>query len=145
MIVASETEKPIFEILKNIHQYAAKAGLNAATVYKLNEFTIMIKSFMTMLNDHDVYEVSMHVAKTAQLIKNLKEDDTPEGISRLENVQELLNSIKGYVEEQIQVEDGNPTLSGFLENVALSDRKSTRLNSSHVAISYAVFCFIKKN
>ena len=120
MIVASESEKPIFEILENIHQYAAKAGLNAATVYKLNEFTIMIKSFMTMLNDHDVYEVSMHVAKTAQLIKTLKEDDTPEGISRLENVQELLNSIKGYVEEQIQVEDGNPTLSGFLENVALS-------------------------
>lgn len=120
MIVASESEKPIFEILENIHQYAAKAGLNAATVYKLNEFTIMIKSFMTMLNDHDVYEVSMHVAKTAQFIKTLKEDDTPEGISRLENVQELLNSIKGYVEEQIQVEDGNPTLSGFLENVALS-------------------------
>src|SRR5690625_6586158 len=28
---------------------------------------------------------------------------------------------------------------------ALQDRKSTRLNSSHVAISYAVFCLKKKN
>src|SRR5690606_39924977 len=27
----------------------------------------------------------------------------------------------------------------------IADRKSTRLNSSHVKISYAVFCFIKNN
>src|SRR5690625_7088923 len=30
------------------------------------------------------------------------------------------------------------------ENKSNQDRKSTRLNSSHVAISYAVFCLIKK-
>src|SRR5690625_6564278 len=30
----------------------------------------------------------------------------------------------------------------FIQNL---DRKSTRLNSSHVAISYAVFCLKKKN
>src|SRR5690606_21889402 len=73
-----------------------------------------------MLQNHDVYEVAMHVAKTAGLIKTLKEDDTPEGISRLENVQELLNSIQGYVDEQKQLDEGDPSLSGFLENVALS-------------------------
>src|SRR5690625_6101787 len=35
----------------------------------------------------------------------------------------------------------------YIDNAALShgDRKSTRLNSSHVAISYAVFCLKKKN
>src|SRR5688572_31685984 len=31
-----------------------------------------------------------------------------------------------------------------LENAAASDRKSTRLNSSHSQISYAVFCLKKK-
>src|SRR5690625_6902945 len=38
-------------------------------------------------------------------------------------------------------------LAQWLEHVGapLSDRKSTRLNSSHVAISYAVFCLKKKN
>lgn len=120
MIAAAEEEKSIFELLENIHQYAAKAGLNAATVYKLNEFIIMIKSFIVMLENQDVYEVSLHVSKTTGLIKTLKEDDTPEGISKLENLQEMLNSIQGYVEEQKQLEDGDPTLSGFLENVALS-------------------------
>src|SRR6266508_1065989 len=39
-------------------------------------------------------------------------------------------------------------VNGYLHlpalRVALEDRKSTRLNSSHVAISYAVFCLKKK-
>lgn len=120
VVLSGEIKKSVFEILENIHQYAAKAGLNAGTVQKLNDFIIMIKSFKVMMDSQDVYEVSMHVAKTSGLIKNLKEDDTPEGVSRLENLQELLNSIQGYVDEQKQLEDGNPTLSGFLENVALA-------------------------
>src|SRR2546427_9571753 len=36
-------------------------------------------------------------------------------------------------------------VSGVVYNVDLSDRKSTRLNSSHSQISYAVFCLKKKN
>lgn len=119
-VLSGETGKSIFEILENIFQYAAQAGLNAGTVQKLNDFIIMIKSFMVMMDTQDVYEVSMHVAKTSGLIKMLKEDSTPEGVSRLDNIQELLNSIQGYVDEQKQLEDGNPTLSGFLENVALT-------------------------
>src|SRR5437870_8592812 len=35
-------------------------------------------------------------------------------------------------------------LSAGLLSIAMGDRKSTRLNSSHVAISYAVFCLKKK-
>src|SRR5207302_2291601 len=38
---------------------------------------------------------------------------------------------------------GGTTLAGTIELV--QDRKSTRLNSSHVKISYAVFCLKKKN
>src|SRR5690606_40705443 len=39
--------------------------------------------------------------------------------------------------------DLNVRTTGF-EKVKKTDRKSTRLNSSHVKISYAVFCLIKK-
>jgi DNA helicase-2/ATP-dependent DNA helicase PcrA len=54
------------------------------------------------------------------LIKFLKDDQTPEGISRVENVQELMNSMQGFIEEQMQLEDGDPSLPNFLENIALS-------------------------
>ncbi len=119
-VASGELDKTIYEILENIGQFNSKIGLNAPTAQKLNDFIIMIKSFKVMLQNHDVYEVASQVAKTTGLIKTLKEDDTPEGISRLENIQELLNSIQGYVEEQKQLDEGDPSLSGFLENVALA-------------------------
>lgn len=120
LIAADELNLSIFQVLENIRNHASKIGINAGTLHKLEEFMTMIKSFQVMLKTHDVYEVSMHVAKTTKLLGTLKEDDTPEGISRLENVQELLNSIQGYVEEQKQLDEGDPSLSGFLENVALA-------------------------
>src|SRR5690606_7564770 len=120
LIAADELDRSVFQVLENIRNHASKMGINAGTLQKLEEFMTMIKSFQVMLKNHDVYEVSMHVAKTTKLLGTLKEDDTPEGISRLENVQELLNSIQGYVEEQKQLDEGDPSLSGFLENVALA-------------------------
>lgn len=120
MIAADELQITVYQVLENIRQHASKLGINGGTANKLEEFMTMMKSFQVMLKSHDVYEVSMHVAKTTKLIGTLKEDDTPEGISRLENIQELLNSIQGYVEEQKQLDEGDPSLSGFLENVALS-------------------------
>src|SRR5690625_7021003 len=40
---------------------------------------------------------------------------------------------------------GNGVEPGARQDAGKGDRKSTRLNSSHVAISYAVFCLKKKN
>src|SRR3712207_8631861 len=39
----------------------------------------------------------------------------------------------------------SPKLAGCVKSSPRSDRKSTRLNSSHANISYAVFCLKKKN
>ena len=47
-------------------------------------------------------------------------------------------------EGHLLTKKGTPTMGGFLILLAL-DRKSTRLNSSHALISYAVFCLKKKN
>lgn len=141
MIAADELQITVYQVLENIREHASKLGINGGTANKLEEFMTMMKSFQVMLKSHDVYEVSMHVAKTTKLIGTLKEDDTPEGISRLENIQELLNSIQGYVEEQKQLDEGDPSLSGFLENVALStdadneddDKDKVSLMTVHLA------------
>lgn len=121
LIVASgDMKKSIWEVLENIRPAATQVGINAATANRLEDFVTMIQSFKVMLENSEAYETALHIAKTSGLIKTLKEDDTPEGVSRLENLQELLNSIQGYVEEQKQLDDGDPSLSGFLENVALA-------------------------
>src|SRR5690625_6134720 len=50
-----------------------------------------------------------------------------------------LEELKGLSEDE--VEELNNAEKKFIES---EDRKSTRLNSSHVATSYAVFCLKKK-
>ena len=71
----------------------------------------------------------MEVAQRSGLIKFLKDDQTPEGISRVENVQELMNSMQGFIEEQQQLEDGDPSLSSFLENIALSTDQDKKMKT----------------
>lgn len=98
----------------------AQTGFNAGTLNKLSEFWNMIKAFQVMMKTETVYQVAMDVAQKSGLLKLLKDDQTPEGVSRMENIQELMNSLQGFIEEQQQLEDGDPGLSNFLENIALS-------------------------
>lgn len=96
------------------------SGLNNSAANKFNDFCLKIKSFQAMLPDSDAYDLAEHIAKSAGLLTQLHKDKTPEGISRFENVQELLNGIKEYTEKaKLDLEEGNPLLSGFMEDVAL--------------------------
>ncbi|MGI9527183.1 MAG: ATP-dependent helicase, partial [Weeksellaceae bacterium] len=110
----------IYEVLENLALYGPRTGLTGATLTKLNNFYTMMQSFQVKLKTHDVFEVAMEVAKQSGLLKVLRDDDTPEGISRLENIQELLNSLQGFVEEQRELDEGDPSLQNFLEDVALA-------------------------
>lgn len=120
IVFADARNVAITQVLDNLGFYAPQLGLNNGIITKLGDFWAMIKAFQVMLKTENVYDVAMEVAKRSGLIKFLKEDQTPEGISRVENIQELLNSMQGFIEEQRQIEDGDPSLSNFLENIALS-------------------------
>jgi len=120
VVFADSHNLSISQVLDNLGFYASQLGLNNGIITKLGDFWAMIKAFQVMLKTDNVYDVAMEVAKRSGLIKLLKEDATPEGISRVENIQELLNSMQGFIDEQTQIEDGDPSLSNFMENIALS-------------------------
>lgn len=120
IVGADQQQKSLDEILEQIEFLGNSLGLNKPTIDKLVNFWTMIKSFQILLKTEDVYEVAMKVAVTSGILKTLKEDDTPEGISRVENIQELLNSLQGFVDEQRQLDEGDPSLNFFLENIALA-------------------------
>ncbi|MDI9869838.1 ATP-dependent helicase [Flectobacillus roseus] len=112
-ITAAEQQKSVWEIVSNIRQY--QAGRFAETI---EGFADLIKSFilMTQVPNKDAYEIASHVAKASGLLKELHEDKTVEGLSRYENVQELLNSIKQFVDNP-DTEDHS--LASFLQTVSL--------------------------
>lgn len=84
---------------------------------KLEDFAVKIKSFATMLDNKDAYELAMHVAKSTNLLKSLHEDKTVEGIARYENVVELLNGIKEFVEDDTS--ELEKSLGVYLQDIAL--------------------------
>ncbi|PQL90794.1 ATP-dependent helicase [Apibacter adventoris] len=120
IVGADKLGKSLDELLENLELYFPSLGLNKAAFDKLINFWTMIQSFQVLLKTEDVYEVAMKVAVTSGILRSLKEDDTPEGISRVENIQELMNSLQGFVEEQKQLDEGDPSLNHFLENIALA-------------------------
>ncbi len=120
IVFADSQGLPLAKILNDLGFYAPRLGLNNGIITKLSDFWSMIKACQVLLKTEDVYHVTLEIGKRSGLIKNLKDDQTPEGISRLENVHELLNSMQGFIEEQQQIEDGDASLPNFLENIALS-------------------------
>lgn len=120
IVFADQQNAPVSQILDNLPMYGPLIGFNNGVLTKLNDFWSMIKAFQVLLKTENAYNVAMEVAKRSGLIKFLKDDQTPEGISRVQNVQELMNSMQGFIEEQQQIEDGDPSLPNFLENIALS-------------------------
>jgi len=82
----------------------------------LGQFTDMMKGFQLEAARKDAFEAASHIAKGSGLLRELYEDKTIEGLSRYENVQELLNAIKEFVDDP-EAED--KSLSAFLQEVAL--------------------------
>lgn len=126
IVGADQQQKSLDEILNQIELLGNSLGINKPTIDKLANFWTMIKSFQVLLKTENVYEVAMKVAVTSGILKTLKEDDTPEGISRVENIQELLNSLQGFVDEQTQLDEGDSSLNFFLENIALASDLDSR-------------------
>lgn len=111
-VTASENNLPVWEVVANIGNYAS-----GRTITPIEDFAALIKSFKIMIEEgKDAYEVSAHIAKASKLLKELYEDKTVEGLSRYENVQELLNGIKEFVDNE---ENEDKTLSAFLQSVSL--------------------------
>jgi DNA helicase-2/ATP-dependent DNA helicase PcrA len=135
IVFADSQNISVTQVLDNLGFYAPNMSLNNGILTKLSDFWSMIKAFQVMLKTENVYNVTMEVAKRSGLIKFLKDDQTPEGISRVENVQELMNSMQGFLEEQIQLEDGDASLSNFLENIALSADTQTDKNDDTDKVS----------
>lgn len=117
-VAANHYKRSIFEVMEHIDKIDLK--LNSGTKAKLNDFVTMIKSFQVINENQDAFYLTDHVTKKTGLVQELKKDGTPEGIARIENIEELLNGIKDFTEGQKEVDGARGSLAEFLEDVALA-------------------------
>ena len=117
-VTANHYKRSIFEVMEHIDKIDLK--LNSGTKAKLQDFVTMIKSFQIINENQDAFYLTDHVTKKTGLVQELKKDGTPEGIARIENIEELLNGIKDFTEGQKEVDGARGSLAEFLEDVALA-------------------------
>ena len=96
ILFANEKQISLWEVLNK----ASEFGFRAGTLEAIENFVLMIKSFASMLQKSNAYDVAFHVGKQTGLVKELFNDKSTEGVQRYENVQELLNSIKEWVDDK---------------------------------------------
>jgi DNA helicase-2/ATP-dependent DNA helicase PcrA len=95
VIIANEQNITMYNVL----QRAAEFGFKAGTLEAINNFVTMIKYFQSMLEKNNAYDVAQQVGKHTNMVKELFNDKTTEGLAKYENIQELLNSIKEWVDD----------------------------------------------
>ena len=116
-VAANHYKRSIFEVMEHIDKIDLK--LNSGTKAKLNDFVTMIKSFQVINENQDAFFLTDHVTKKTGLVQELKKDGTPEGIAKIENIEELLNGIKDFTEGQVEIDGARGALAEFMEDVAL--------------------------
>jgi DNA helicase-2/ATP-dependent DNA helicase PcrA len=117
-VAANHYKRSIFEVMQHIDKIDLK--LNAGTKQRLQDFVTMIQSFQVINENQDAFYLTDHVTKKTGLVQELKKDGTPEGIAKIENIEELLNGIKDFTEGQKEIDGARGSLSEFLEDVALA-------------------------
>ena len=111
LVSAYEHDIPLWDVVQNAHSFlGGRAGV------AVDDFSTMIKAFQIEIERKDAFEAASSVAKQSGLLRELYEDKTIEGLNRYENVQELLNAIKEYVDNS---ENEDKSLGAFLQEIAL--------------------------
>jgi DNA helicase-2/ATP-dependent DNA helicase PcrA len=118
IVVANQYNRSIFEVMQNLDKIEIQ--INKGAKSKLQDFVTMIQSFQVLNEGYDVFQITEHTVKKTGLFTELKKDGTPEGIARIENIEELLNGMRDFVEEQKELADSTGSLTEFLEDVALA-------------------------
>ncbi|MEQ8713911.1 MAG: 3'-5' exonuclease [Cyclobacteriaceae bacterium] len=117
IVAADENGVSIWEVLQNV-----KVFLDGRSANAVDGFVTLIKSFKLAVEKKDAYEAASQIAKNSGLLKELYEDKTIEGLNRYENVQELLNAIKEFVDNP---ETENKQIGAFLQDIALLTDQDT--------------------
>ena len=114
--VSQKYNVSIWTVLCNLNK--VPGTVSAMTAAKLTHFRQLIEGFTEIAKEENAYETTYRIAKASGIIEDLSSDDTPEGVSRRENIQELLNAVKDFCETAYK-EGREDKLPSFLEGVAL--------------------------
>jgi len=127
--VAEESNHSLWEVVSHADQFLAARVSNPVV-----GFAEKIKSYTVVAGKEDAFEAAKFIAKNSGILEEMFADKTIEGLSRYENLQELLNGIKEYTDDP---EREDKSLGAFLQDIALvtdSDLKDAAQDGEAVTL-----------
>ncbi len=132
---ATSLQLSLWTIISSPKEYQLE--ISKTTINKLQDFQNSIKVFIEKLPNIDAYTLACEILDFSNIIKDLQSEHSQEARSKIENIQELLNSIKAFIKERVeQNPNQNVTLSDFIREVALQtdmDRDNNE-DTQHISI-----------
>lgn len=87
------------------------------------EFVQLIRAFKAKAESSDAFVTAQYIAKHSGIVEHLKADKSVEGLSRIENIDSLLDGIKDFVENDVleinEEISRDKTLSSYLQTISL--------------------------
>jgi len=127
------------ELSKTAWEAAPFTKLSSRAKTSVESFQYLIKIFRNKLEELNAYELAILIARKSGLIDELKKDNTIQGMGRLDNVNNLLDGIKEFVEND-EVNDDvdivtDKSLSSYLQNIALhTDQDNVEDENNYVSL-----------
>jgi len=111
LVAADQHQLTLWEVISNASTY-----LDGRSAGAVGAFATMVQGFQAVAKNHSAFDAAMHIAQHSGILRDLYDDKSVEGLSRYENIQELLNGIKEFSEREDIEEKG---LDIFMQDVAL--------------------------
>ena len=125
-VAAADNDVSIWTVLEHLGDFGL--GIGSGIVQKVTDFVYMIKRFESQVATTDAFTLAKQVVYASGIIRTLREEEDPESAERIDNIDELLNGVKEFCdneEEPLPVEDNGDrketlrTLDAFLQQVLL--------------------------
>ncbi len=128
LVAADKQQYRLWDVVVNAQMF-----LDGRSATAVGNFGLMIQSFQAVAKTSSAFDTAMHIAQHSGILKDLYEDKSVEGLSRYENIQELLNGIKEFSEREDIEEKG---LDVFMQDIALltNDDKDKDPNADTVSL-----------
>jgi DNA helicase-2/ATP-dependent DNA helicase PcrA len=126
-IASAENNLSLFDTIYKVD--LKNYNINSSTQSKLLAFCDYIKAFTANLYNKDAYELGEEIVRTCRIKETLKAENTTENIDRINNIDELVNSLKAFIENEEdsvlnettgeEISTNEKTLDIFLQQISL--------------------------
>ena len=118
-LAAADNDVAIWTVLENIDNFGL--GINSGVQQRISQFVILIKRFSSILSTTNAYDLAKQIVYASGVITFLRNDEDPDNPNRIENIEELLNGVKEFCENEDQFVEGKEVNSEIVNSELTND------------------------